>query len=203
MLRIFIFLCRCPELFHLVKMKLHPLNENVPPFFPPVSGNHHSTFRFYEFDYFRYIFGLLRYLSGKESAWQHRRWGFNPWARGSLEKGMAAHSSTLAWRIPWTEEPGGLQSIGLQRVKTWLKDWAQIPHKWDHTVFFFKWLMLYFIISLKSLKFIHVTACVSFHSLQADFTLKIYTTFCSFFYWCLGYFLFLTTVNNAAMNIRV
>ena len=33
-----------------------------------------------------------------------------------LEKGMATHSSTLAWRIPWTEEPGGLQSMGLQRV---------------------------------------------------------------------------------------
>ena len=33
-----------------------------------------------------------------------------------LEKGMATHSSILAWRIPWTEEPGGLQSIGLQRV---------------------------------------------------------------------------------------
>ena len=32
-----------------------------------------------------------------------------------LEKGMATHSSTLAWRIPWTEEPGGLQSMGLQR----------------------------------------------------------------------------------------
>ena len=33
-----------------------------------------------------------------------------------LEKEMAPHSSTLAWRIPWTEEPGGLQSVGLQRV---------------------------------------------------------------------------------------
>ena len=33
-----------------------------------------------------------------------------------LEKDMAAHSSTLAWRIPWTEEPGGLQSMGSQRV---------------------------------------------------------------------------------------
>ena len=30
----------------------------------------------------------------------------------SLEKGMATHSSTLAWRIPWTEGPGGLQSMG-------------------------------------------------------------------------------------------
>ena len=34
-----------------------------------------------------------------------------------LEKGMATHSSILAWRIPWTEEPGGLQSIGSQRVE--------------------------------------------------------------------------------------
>ena len=35
----------------------------------------------------------------------------------SLEKGMATHSSVLAWRIPWTEEPGGLQSMGSQRVR--------------------------------------------------------------------------------------
>ena len=34
-----------------------------------------------------------------------------------LEKGMATHCSVLAWRIPWTEEPGGLQSIGSQRVR--------------------------------------------------------------------------------------
>ena len=33
-----------------------------------------------------------------------------------LEKEMATHSSILAWRIPWTEQPGGLQSTGLQRV---------------------------------------------------------------------------------------
>ena len=33
-----------------------------------------------------------------------------------LEKGMATHSSILAWEIPWTEEPGGLMSIGFQRV---------------------------------------------------------------------------------------
>ena len=34
-----------------------------------------------------------------------------------LEKGMATHSSILAWRIPWTEEPGMLQSMGSQRVR--------------------------------------------------------------------------------------
>ena len=33
-----------------------------------------------------------------------------------LEEGMATRSSVLAWRIPWTEEPGGLQSMGSQRV---------------------------------------------------------------------------------------
>ena len=39
-----------------------------------------------------------------------------------LEKEMATHSSTLAWEIPWTAEPGGLQSMGLQRV----------GHDWTH-----------------------------------------------------------------------
>ena len=34
-----------------------------------------------------------------------------------LEKEIATHSSILAWRIPWTEEPGGLQSVGSQRVR--------------------------------------------------------------------------------------
>ena len=34
-----------------------------------------------------------------------------------LEKGMATHSSVLAWRIPWTEELGGLQAMGVQRVR--------------------------------------------------------------------------------------
>ena len=34
-----------------------------------------------------------------------------------LEKERATHSSILAWRIPWTEDPGGLQSVGLQRVR--------------------------------------------------------------------------------------
>ena len=43
------------------------------------------------------------------------------WARSlgqedTLEKEMATHSSILAWEIPWTEEPGGLQSMGLKRV---------------------------------------------------------------------------------------
>ena len=35
----------------------------------------------------------------------------------SPEEGMSTHSSSLAWEIPWTEEPGGLQSMGLKRVR--------------------------------------------------------------------------------------
>ena len=41
---------------------------------------------------------------------------FEPWV-GKIPKGMATHSSIRAWRIPWTERPGELQSMGSQRVK--------------------------------------------------------------------------------------
>ena len=42
-----------------------------------------------------------------------------------LEEGLATHSSILAWRIPWTEEPGGLQSIGLHRIG---HAWSDLAH---------------------------------------------------------------------------
>ena len=54
------------------------------------------------------------------------------WSLGqedSLEKEMATHSSILAWRIPWTEEPGGLQSMGSQRVR---HDWTTNTHTHTH-----------------------------------------------------------------------
>ena len=53
---------------------------------------------------------------GKESACNAGDSGLIPGSGRSLEKGMAIHSSILAWRIPWTEEPGGLQSLESQRV---------------------------------------------------------------------------------------
>ena len=40
----------------------------------------------------------------------------------ALEKEMATHSSILAWKIPWTEEPGGLQSMGSQKNRTQISD---------------------------------------------------------------------------------
>ena len=48
------------------------------------------------------------WLAGLMSIWAH--------LCPILEKAMAPHSSTLAWRVPWTEEPGGLQSMGSVRV---------------------------------------------------------------------------------------
>ena len=66
-----------------------------------------------------YFIGPFSQVSdGKESACQRKRWRFDPWIRKiRLEREMATHSSLLAWRIPWTEEPDGLQSIGSQRVR--------------------------------------------------------------------------------------
>ena len=58
----------------------------------------------------------------KESACNEGDLGTIPGQEDPLEKGMATHSSTLAWRIPWTEEPGGLQSTESQRVGTRLSD---------------------------------------------------------------------------------
>ena len=41
---------------------------------------------------------------------------------------MAPHSSTLAWKIPWTEEPGGLQFMGVSKSRTWLSDFTFTFH---------------------------------------------------------------------------
>ena len=54
---------------------------------------------------------------------QRRRPEFNPWGQDDpLEKEMATYSSILAWEIPRTDEPGGLQSMGLQKSWTQLSD---------------------------------------------------------------------------------
>ena len=62
------------------------------------------------------VIGFPGGSEGKASACNARDLGSIPGSGSSLEKEMATHSSILAWRIPWTEEPGGLQSMGLQRV---------------------------------------------------------------------------------------
>ena len=67
--------------------------------------------------FYLYVFSLLwaslvvqiKNVPAMQETWVHSLGWEDP-----LEKGMATHSSVLAWRIPWTEEPGGLQSTGSQ-----------------------------------------------------------------------------------------
>ena len=54
----------------------------------------------------------VKHLSTMRETWVQSRGREDP-----LEKEMAIHSSTIAWKIPWTEEPGRLQSMGSQRVR--------------------------------------------------------------------------------------
>ena len=56
---------------------------------------------------------MVKNLPVMQEMWAQSLGGEDP-----LEKKMATRSSILAWRIPWTEEPGGLQSMGSQRVGT-------------------------------------------------------------------------------------
>ena len=69
--------------------------------------------------------------------------GTRVWSLGwedPLEKKVAAHSSILAWKIPWTVEPGSVLSIGLQRVE---HDWATSLHFTSD----FYWVLLFFVFS--------------------------------------------------------
>ena len=86
----------------------------------------------------------------KEPACQRKRHIQSLNREDPLEEGMATHSSILAWRIPWTEEPDRLQSIGLHRVwsdlarqlkcnRSELKPFFRcgarfLKHRWSHTV---------------------------------------------------------------------
>jgi len=68
--------------------------------------------------------GICSNVSGSRDC--HNQWNKSDkgniiWCHLHAEKAMAPHSSTLAWKIPWTEEPGGLQSMGSPRVG---HDWA-------------------------------------------------------------------------------
>ena len=54
---------------------------------------------------------MVKHLPAMQETWVRSLGREDP-----LEKEMAAHSGTLAWKIPWMEEPGGLQSMGSQRI---------------------------------------------------------------------------------------
>ena len=88
-------------------------------------------------------FGFPGGATDKDPACQCRR--HKTWVRSldwedSLEEGMATHFSILAWRIPWTEEPAGLQSIGSQS-RTWL-EWLSMHTTFPAVISPFKSMLL-------------------------------------------------------------
>ena len=85
---------------------------------PPIQPDNHC-----------YLFLIQGFLGGSEvkilPIMQETQVWYLGW-EDPLEKEMATHSSILAWEIPWTEEPGGLQSIGVAKSRTQLSSWAGI-----------------------------------------------------------------------------
>ena len=140
----------------------------------------------------------------------HRRCGF--WSLGwedLLEEGMEIHSSILAWRIPWTEEPGGLRSIESQRVR---HDWSDFfsTHAFMHSyvcVFFPPHVMilttglLYYKVLQYIKVFLYTTKCMytHLHMSKLDFwkTLKKLTRkiHCNFNY-IKGIFIIYTSIHK-------
>ena len=133
---IFILLCNLQSSFHLAKLKWYPLkNSSFPPYPSPWHpsfyflsldnsyGGNYTVFVFLWLAYFYDLLGFYDLLDSdsKESACNARDVGSMSGWEDPLEKEMTTHSSILAWRIPWTEEPGWLQSMGSQRVG---HDWA-------------------------------------------------------------------------------
>ena len=93
------------------------------------------------------------------------------WSLGQedpLEEGMATHSSILAWRIPWTQEPGGLQSTGPQRVGHDWSDWAHTHTRYTcvYSLFHYRVLQdsecrfLCWTVGTCCLSVLHIKACI-------------------------------------------
>ena len=103
----------CAEIFQLLSGEKRPESE-VCSFLPGLMGKSKSL-----------CYCCVRaswWLSGKESPTKQETQVQSLGRKDPLEKETATHSSILAWKIPWTEEPGGLQSTGLQKSWTQLSD---------------------------------------------------------------------------------
>ena len=97
-----------------------------------------------------------------------------------LEKGMAIHSSILAWRIPWTEKPSGLQSVGLQRVghtwanKTYQAGCQKLPSFYLLKLGRFYWQKYFFTRNLRNILLKASAALVEFKSVTRAARLNFY-----------------------------
>ena len=87
----------------------------------PLDGRLDGLFEVFLISWFRHVLGFIGGSDGKESVCNAQTQLQSLGWEDPLEKGMVTHSSVLAWRILWTEEPGGLQSMELQSVG---HDWA-------------------------------------------------------------------------------
>ena len=85
---------------------------NSNPEGPGMKASLHILASFFVDKYYCQLYGLPWWLIGNEYACSEGDQGSIPGSGTSPEKKMATHSSILAWEIPWTEEPGGLQSMG-------------------------------------------------------------------------------------------
>ena len=98
-----------------------------------------------------------------------------------LEKEMATHSSILAWRIPWTGEPGRLQSMGSQRVRY---DWATSLH-FGKILWRRKWQSTPVLLSGKSQGQRSLVSCSPWSRKESDTTERLHFTYqkYNFFFW--------------------
>ena len=108
--------------------------------------------------------------------------GWIPGSGRSPGEEMAAHSSILAWKIPWTEEPGSLQSMGSQRVgHDWVTEHMHLPKG-----FFYSWhWFVIFMVQPKWLKGLLIFLTVTLKDMNnrlANNYFKIQTDNCLFFY---------------------
>ena len=83
----------------------------------PPTGPSETYFVIEEFEFSRGALGFPGGLDSEESAFNARDMGFIPGLGRSPGEGNGTHSSVLTWRLPWTVGPGGLQSMGWQRVR--------------------------------------------------------------------------------------
>ena len=103
---------------------------------------------------------MVKNLTAMQESWVWSLGWENP-----LEEGMATHSSILAWRIPWTEDPGRLQSMGSRRVRhnwththTYTCIYVHVSHSWDHTGYEFLAFLFHLAVHYKLL-----LACCDHH----------------------------------------
>ena len=90
-----------------------------------------------DFHTYQPLYGLPWWLRGKESAYNAGDTGSIPGPGRSAREGTATHASILAREIPWTEEPGGLQSMGSQESQTWLSDLSSLEIIFKLSLFLF------------------------------------------------------------------